>query len=449
MSNPAHDSAAEAAALETCIHTTLAEARRAGATAAEASVSSETGLVVTVRLGEVETLEFQRDRGLSLTVYLGERKGSASTADLSPESVQAAIRAALDIARYTEPDPAAGLADPGLMPTVLPELDLWHPWAVDADAAIDIARRCEDAARAADPRIHNSEGATLSTHAGLRAYGNSHGFVGSQRGTHHSLACSVLARGADGEMQRDHWWSAARVPGELEDAGHIGRQAAERTVRRLGARKLSTRTARVLYAPELARSLIGHLVGAVRGGAQYRRASFLLDAVGQAVLPAAVHIVERPHLARALGSTAFDAEGVATHESALVEGGRLVRYVLDSYAARKLGLKSTGNAGGVHNLEVSATHGDAAAMLRELGTGLLVTELIGQGVNGVTGDYSRGAAGWWVEGGALAFPVEEITVAGNLKDMLRGIVAIGSDRDLRGNIRVGSILVERLTIAGD
>jgi PmbA protein len=448
MSEPSHDSAAEAATLEACVREVLATAAQRGASAAEASVSSESGLTVNVRLGEVETLEFQRDRGLSLTVYVGTRKGSASTADLRPESLAATVQAALDIARHTEADPAAGLADAALMPDRVPDLDLWHPWGLDAEAAIEIAQRCEAAARA-EPRIHNSEGATLSTHAGVRVYGNSHGFVGSQRGTHHSLACSVLAKDAKGDMQRDYWWSAARVPGELEDAEAIGRIAAERTVRRLGATKLSTRTARVLYAPELARGLIGHLVGAARGGAQYRRASFLLDAVGQPVLPAGIHIVERPHLPRALGSTAFDAEGVATRDAALVEDGRLTRYVLDSYSARKLGLTSTGNAGGVHNLEVSSTHGDAAAMLRELGTGLLVTELMGQGVNGVTGDYSRGASGWWVEGGVPVQPVEEITIAGNVKDMLRGIVAVGSDRDLRGNVRVGSILVEHMTIAGD
>ena len=426
----------------------LREARELGASQAEAGVSVESGLTLTVRLGEVETLEYQRDRGLGITVYFGKRKGAASTADLSPAAVQESVRAACSIARYTAEDDCAGLADAELMAKELPDLDLCHPWDPEPDAVIDIARRCEDAARGYDKRIENSEGATVTTHSGLRVYGNSHGFRGGYASTSHSITCSVIGKAGD-SMQRDYWYTLARDAKALEAPEAVGIKAAERTVARLGARRLSTRKAPVLFVPELARGLVGSFLGAMRGGAQYRQASFLLGAVGQAVFPDSVQFSERPRLKGALASAAFDNEGVATLDREIVDRGVATTYLLDSYSARKLKLKTTGHAGGVRNLIVKPGDLDYAGLLKKMGTGLVVTELLGQGVNGVTGDYSRGASGFWVEGGSVAYPVEEITVAGNLKDMFRGISAVGSDVDLRGSIRTGSILIDKMTIAGE
>ena len=441
--------ALQEADLEHIISTALAEARTRGAGQAEAAVSQNAGLSVGVRLGQIETLEHQRDRSLGVTVYFGKRKASASTADFSPAAVAATVAKACSIARFTAEDACAGLADAGLMQQAPPSLDLSHPWDIDAEGAIRLALDCEAAAMAFDSRINNSEGASLSTHRGLHVYGNSHGFVGGYPSTSHSLSCVVLA-GSGEEMQRDYWYSTARDWRELEPAVAIGETAARRTVARLNPRRLTTRRSPVLFAPELARGLISHFVGAVRGSSQYRQASFLLDAAGKAVFPAAVGIAERPHIPKALASAPFDDEGVATHDSDLVAGGVLQRYILSSYSARKLGLVTTGNAGGAHNLIVSQTaDGGLPGQLRRLGTGLLVTELMGQGVNGITGDYSRGAAGFWVENGVVQHPVAEITIAGNLKDMLRNIVSIGDDIDVRGGIRVGSILLEQMTIAGD
>ena len=426
----------------------LREARELGASQAEAGVSVESGLTLTVRLGEVETLEYQRDRGLGLTVYFGKRKGAASTADLSPEAVHETVRAACSIARYTAEDDCAGLADAELMAKELPDLDLSHPWDPEPEAVIDVARRCEDAARGHDPRIENSEGATVTTHRGLRVYANSHGFVGGYESTSHSITCSVIGKAGD-SMQRDYWYTLARDAKVLEAPEAVGIKAAERTVARLGARRLTTRKAPVLFVPELARGLVGSFLGAMRGGAQYRQASFLLGAAGQTVFPDSVQFSERPRLKGALASAAFDNEGVATLDREIVDRGVATTYLLDSYSARKLNLKTTDHAGGVRNLIVKPGDLDYAGLLKKMGTGLVVTELLGQGVNGVTGDYSRGASGFWVEDGAVAYPVEEITVAGNLKDMFRGISAVGSDVDLRGSIRTGSILIDEMTIAGE
>lgn len=446
--NGLHDTAApDQAALGTLVADVLKEARRLGASQAEAGVNVESGLTLTVRLGEVETLEYQRDRGLGVTVYFGKRKGTASSADLSSSAVREAVRAAVSIANYTAEDDCAGLADAELMARSVPNLDLDYPWALEPEQAIEIARRCEDAARAHDQRIENSEGATVTSHRGLRVYGNSHGFVGGCPSTSHSLACAVIGRD-DGGMQRDYWYTAARDPAELEPAEAVGRKAAERTVERLGARKLATQQAPVLFTPEVARGLIGHFLGAMRGGSQYRAASFLLYAVGEKIFPDFVQLSERPHLKKALASATFDNEGVATRDTEIVDGGVATEYILDSYSARKLKLVSNGHAGGVRNLLVSPGKLDYSALLREMGTGLVVTELMGQGVNGVTGDYSRGAAGFWVEQGEIAYPVEEITVAGNLKNMYHDIVAVGKDVDLRGGIRTGSILVGEMAIAG-
>ena len=430
----------------------IRRARIAGASQAEVAATIDTGLSVNVRLGEVETVEHTRDRGFGLTVYFGQRKGSASTADLHPDSIQATLDQACAIARYTEADPAAGLADASRMASAFPDLDLWHPWDIDTTQAIELGIAIEDAGRA-HAGISNSDGASVQAGQGLSVYANSHGFVGRERGTRHALSLALIAGDEDG-MQRDYWYDSVRAAGDFISAKALGDKAAERTLARLGARGLSTRQCPVLFAPELARGVIGHLLGAVSGGSLYRRASFLLDHVGQAVMPAWLNIDERPHLQRGQGSANFDAEGVATRDSALIEGGVLARYMLGSYSARKLGMESTGNAGGVHNLVVAAGAADGeasdfAGMLRRLGTGLLVTEVMGQGVSIVTGDYSRGAAGFWVEHGRIVHPVEGITIAANLRDMFAGIVAVGDDVDPRSPVLTGSILLDRMTVAGE
>ncbi|HSZ09772.1 MAG TPA: metalloprotease PmbA [Steroidobacteraceae bacterium] len=434
--------------LESIIEHALREARSRGASQAEAAVSQDTGLSVGVRLGEVETLEHQRDRSMGITVYFGQRKGSASTADFSPEAVDATVAKACSIARFTAEDASSGLADAALMERAPPDLDLSHPWNVTADRAIEIAKSSESAALRFDARINNSEGASVSTHQGLHVYGNTHGFVGGYPTTSHSLSCVVLA-GTGEDMQRDYWYSSSRDWHELQDPEAVGRESARRTIARLGPRKITTRRAPVLFVPELARGLIGHFVAAIRGSSQYRQASFLLNVAGQQVFPANLSIAERPHLPKAMASAPFDDEGVATRDRELVAQGILTGYLLSSYSARKLGLQTTGNAGGPHNLIVAPTlTGGASAMLSRLGTGLLLTELMGQGINTVTGDYSRGAAGFWVENGEIQYPVAEITIAGNLRSMFLGIGAVGDDIDTRGGVRVGSILLEELTIAG-
>ncbi len=445
----AADLRAERARCERLVALALEAARAGGADAAEASASVDRGLSATVRLGEVETVEFHRDQGIGVTVYVGRRKGSASTADLREASVRAAVEAALAIARHAGEDPCAGLAPPERLAREWPELDLHHPWGLDAEGAIALATACEDAARAVDRRIANSEGATVTTHEGTSVYGNTHGFLGGYEGSRHSVSCAVVAR--EGEaMERDWWWTVARDPAELEAPEAVGRRAGERAVRRLGGRKIATRECPVLYAAEVAGGLIGHFLGAIRGGRLYRRASFLLDRLGERVFPEWMAIREDPHIPKALGSAPFDAEGVATRPRELVAGGVLRGYVLDTYSACRLGMETTGNAGGVHNVLVAPSRsGGLEALLAEMGEGLLVTELMGHGVNYVTGDYSRGAAGFWVEGGRIAHPVHEITVAGNLAEMFRAIAAVGDDVDTRGRVRTGSILVGRMTVAGD
>src|ERR1700720_4716546 len=430
--------------LESIIERALEEARVRGASQAEAAVSQDTGLSVGVRLGEVETLEHQRDRSMGITVYFGKRKGSASTADFSLDAVRATVAKACSIARFTAEDACAGLADAALMTSAPMNLDLAHPWSVSADRAIEIAKACEAAALGFDARINNSEGASLGTHQGLHVYGNTHGFVGGYPTTSHSLSCVVLA-GTGEDMQRDYWYSSSRDWRELEQAEAIGRESARRTIARLGRGRIRTRRAPVMLVPEIARGLIGHFVAAIRGSSQYRQSSFLLNLVGQQVFPSGFSIAERPHIPKAMGSAPFDDEGVATRDRELIADGRLTGYILSSYSARKLGLQTSGNAGGVHNLLVAPTlAGGMPTLLSRLGTGLLLTELMGQGVNTVTGDYSRGAAGFWVENGAIQYPVAEITIAGNLKEMLKGIAAVGDDIDVRGGTRVGSILLQEM-----
>lgn len=434
--------------LESLITRSLDEARRLGATAADAGVSVDSGLSVTVRLGEVETLEHHRDRGLGITVYLGQRKGSATTGDLNWQAVAETIAKAVSMARYAAEDPYAGLPDPADQATDIPDLDLDHPWTLDVESAIRIATESEAAALATDPRITNSEGASIAAQRGLKVYGNSQGFLAGFPSTYYSQSCVVVA--SEGEtMERDYWYTAARVGEALEPPTHVGRAAAERTVRRLGARRLATTRARVLFVPEVARGLIGHFLAAIRGSSQYRQSSFLLDAAGTQVFPTFMRIEEQPHLPRALGSAPFDSEGVATRDRVLVNDGILTGYVLNSYAARKLNLRTTGNAGGVHNLIVRPGSDELPALLKTMQRGLVVTELMGQGVNGVTGDYSRGAAGFWVEGGEIAYPVNEITIAGNLKTMLKTIVAVGADVDRRASLITGSLLLDEMTIAGE
>jgi len=385
---------------------------------------------------------------MGVTVYFGTRKGTASTADLSPGGLRETVGKACSIARFTAQDPCAGLPDPDTLATQIPELSLSHPWNLTPEQACEMAIACEAAAMAVDPRITNSEGAGVSTHRGVRAFGNSHGFMGAFPGTAHSISCSVL--GVEGEqMERDYWYSTARDWRELEAAESVGRRSGERAVRRLGARKLATTKVPVLYSPDVARGLIGHFLGAIRGGSQYRRASFLLDAAGTQVFPDWFALSERPHLPKALASAPFDHEGVATSDREIVAEGVVLGYVLSTYSARKLGLRTTGNAGGNYNVIVHGRGRDYEGMLKALDRGLLVTELMGQGVNGVTGDYSRGATGFWVENGQIAYPVHEVTVAGNLKDIYRSIVDVGSDMDLRGGIRTGSILLDEMTVAGD
>ena len=448
---PSHDEQpAGLRVLEDTIREVLVEAKRLGASAAEAGISSSTGLSVTARMGDVETIEHTQDRGLGVTVYLGQRKGSASTTDLAPTAIRDTVAAACGIARHTSEDDCAGLADEALMATEFPNLELEHPWSLSPEEAIDLALEVENAARARDPRITNSDGATVARHRGTHVYGNSHGFLGGHPSTRHEIACAVIAE-QDGAMQRDYWYSVSSRPDGLEAPAAIGRRAAERTVRRLGSRQISTRVAPVLFSADIATGLFRHFVAAVSGGNLYRRSSFLLDSVGKKIFPAFVLIHEQPHLPGALGSAAFDGEGVATRDRNLVAGGVLEGYVLASYSGRKLGLETTGNAGGVHNLTVDAGP-DALGfedLLSEMGDGLLVTELMGMGVNITTGDYSRGAAGFWVANGQIVHPVEEITIAGNLRDMFSGLRQVGSDTELRGNVRCGSVLIDEMTIAGE
>jgi PmbA protein len=448
MTNSATQVQSQLDQLKQIVADLLTEAKQQGASAAEAGVSADRGLDVTVRLGEVETVEHTSDHGLGVTVYFGQRKGSASTTDLSPAAVKETVAAACRIAKYTSEDPCAGLADPARMAYDYPDLDLFHPWDIDAVAAADLARACEDTARGADARISNSEGATVSTQGGSFVYGNTHGFVGGYPISRHSISCSVLAGEGDG-MQRDYWYSSSRLPGELESAEAVGQRAAERTVARLNGRRLDTRKVPVIFRAELAPGLVRSFLGAIRGHAIYRKASFLLDQVGEQLFPDWMQLREEPLMPRGLASAPFDNEGVATAPRDLLVDGVLQGYVLDSYAARKLSLASTGNAGGVRNVHVSQSDKGLDGLLAEMGTGLLVTELMGQGVNPVTGDYSRGAAGFWVEHGQIQYPVEEITVAGNLKDMFRNLVAVGNDNQIPGSVNTGSWLVEQMTVAGD
>lgn len=433
--------------LEALADTALSLARGSGADQAELGASRETGLAVSVRDRALEHLEFTRELGFGITVYFGRRKGSASSSDCSPASVARTVQAACDIARHTSEDPASGLADAARMAAQPLELGTYSPWELTPEAATDLALACEAAARDHDARLTVSEGASLSSSRSVRLYANTHGFVGSQFGSRHSMGCAMVASEA-GEKQRDGYYDLARDAGRLVDPVVIGRTAGERAIARLGARPVPTSVAPVLFHHELATGLLAQLLAAISGGNLYRRASFLLDAIGEQVLPTRYTVRERPHLPGGLGSTWFDNDGIATRPNRFVVDGVLESYILGEYSARRLGLTSTGNAGGVHNLIIDDDGEDFDALLRRLDRGLLVTELLGQGVNLVTGDYSRGAAGFWVEGGRIVHAVQEVTLAGNLREMFAGIVAIGADREWRSNLSTGSILLESMRIGG-
>ena len=424
----------------------LKVAKLQGASAAEAELSLSIGQNVSVRMGETENIEYNRDKGMSVTVYFGQQKGHASTSDLSPQALKDTVAAACNIAKYTAKDEFCGLADAKLMAADILDLDLHHPWNISVDEAIEIAKECEAAALHVDTRISNSEGASVSTGTGYFAYSNSHGFTGGYPSSRHGISCSVIAE-ADDNMQRDYWYSTARSATDLQAAIEIGRIAGERTVRRLNSRKIKTCQVPVLFEATLASGLISSLISAISGGSLYRKSSFLLDSLGKQIASPLLNIVEEPHLKKGLASSPFDNEGVATHARQLVKDGVLQGYMLGSYSARKLGMQTTGNAGGNHNLIVQSGADDFAGLLNKMGTGLFVTELLGSGINMVTGDYSRGAAGFWVENGVIVHAVEEITIASNMADMLKMIVAIGNDVLVQGSKQVGSILIERMTVA--
>jgi PmbA protein len=442
----------DAAELRELAQAVLQRARRAGASACDCDVTEGYGLTVTVRKGQPDVIEHNRDRSVGVSIYLGERpkvrRGHASTSDFSLAALEQTVDAAAAIARHTAEDDCAGLPDTDRLAREFPDLDLFHPWALTTEDAMDLTRRCEAAALAVSRKITNSEGATVSAQHSQFVFANSLGFMGGYPGARHYLSCSVIAEDK-GLMQRDDWFSASRVPAHLADPEALGRYAGQRAVARLGARKIATCRAPVLFEAPVANHLIGHFLSAINGGNLYRKTSFLVDSLGKQVFSPVIQIEEKPLLPQASASTPFDEEGVATRERLIVRDGVLEGYFLGSYSARKLGMQSTGNAGGHHNLFVRSSGPDFRGMLQKMRRGLLVTELLGQGVNLVTGDYSRGAAGYWVEGGEIRFPVEEITIAGNLRDIFKGVVAVGSDVLVRSGRSCGSILVENMTIAGE
>ncbi|WOH35879.1 metalloprotease PmbA [Thalassotalea fonticola] len=422
-------------------------AKTLGADNAEVSISKQEGLSVSTRLGEVDTVEFTNDGALGITVYKEGRKGSASTADLSEQALQQSVQAAINIAKYTSVDPCSGLADKELLEFNPQDLDLYHPQSLTTEQAIEIATEAEITALNSDDKITNSDGANFASFEGFKVYGNSHGQLVGYPSTRHSLSCMMIASDGD-DMQRDYSYTVSREFDKLQSAKAVGLESAEAAVARLNSQKLNTQKTPVMFRADVANSIFGHFIAAISGGNLYRNSSFLLDAIGDQVFSSHLNISERPKILRGLASSSFDAEGIATQDREFIVDGVLQSYLLTSYSARKLGLTSTGNAGGIHNWLISANDGDFEAMLKTLGTGLLVTELMGQGVNVVNGDYSRGAAGFWVENGQIQYPVSEITIAGNLKDIFKAVVATGSDYDLRGSIKTGSIIIEEMQVSG-
>jgi PmbA protein len=442
----AFDAAVQQRLLESRAESALTLAQRLGADACEFGASVDQGIGISVREGDVETVELSRDQGIAVTVYVGARKGSASSSDASEASIRAVVEKAMSIARHTGEDPAAGLADAELMAQVLPDLDVHHPWALTTDRGIELALACEAAGRSM-AGIRSSDGASLSSGEGVRVYANSHGFIGSQRGSRHSLSCMLIAEDETG-MQRDYDYTTARHPEDLQSPESVGASAAKRTLRRLGARRPATGRFPVLFEPTLASGLIGHLMGAIAGGALYRQASFLCDRLGDPLFPDWFSLGERPMEVGGMASSPFDNDGLQTRDNEFIADGRLASYMLSAYSARRLDMPPTGNAGGARNLRIDAPLTAPEALLERLGSGVLVTELMGQGVNGVTGDYSRGAAGFWVENGEIQHPIEEFTIAGNLESMFKGLVGVGSDTDTRGSIHTGSWLIDEMTVAG-
>lgn len=425
----------------------LSYARQQGATDACVSVNQENGFSTDIRMGEVETLAFHESKGVSITVYFGHSQGSASSTDTSLASLHSMVLSACDIAKVSASDPCFGLADKALVSHDYPDLDLCHPWSISPSEAIERAQMCEQLAMSLDKRITNSDGVSVSTYTFCNGYADSYGRKGVVNSSRHSISCSLIVQEGD-MMQRDYDYTTARNSKQLLTEAHVAQSAAERALSRLGARKIKTQTAPILFSSRVSSGLFGAFVGAISGSNLYRKNSFLLDSIGQQIFPAGIRVHEQPHVLQGLGSSPFDAEGVLTRNNVLVDDGRVCQYVLGSYSARRLGLVTTANSGGVFNLTVDPTAGDFQAMLQEMGTGLLVTELMGQGVNGLTGDYSRGAAGFWVENGHIQYPVEEITIAGNLKDMFRGIRAVGTDLNPNLSTRCGSVLIEKMMIGG-
>ncbi|ERK17398.1 MAG: metalloprotease PmbA [Pantoea sp.] len=423
------------------------ELAKASTDGAEVAVTKTTGIGVSTRYGEVENVEFNSDGALGITVYHQNRKGSASSTDLSPDAIKRTVQAAIDIARYTSSDPNAGPADRDLLAFEAPDLDLYHPWEIDADRAIELAAQAEQAALQADKRITNTEGGSFNSHVGIKVFGNSHGMLQSYCSSRHSLSSCVIAE-QNGEMERDYAYTIGRDINDLQSADWVGAECARRVLSRLAPRKLSTMQAPVIFAPEVATGLFGHLVGAISGSSVYRKSTFLLDALGTQILPEWLTIEEKPHLLKGLASTPFDSEGVRTQARDIIKNGVLQNWLLTSYSARKLGLQSTGHAGGIHNWRIAGQGHSFADLLKQMGRGLVVTELMGQGVSAITGDYSRGAAGYWVENGEIQYPVSEITIAGNLKDMWRNMVTVGNDIETRSNIQCGSVLLPEMKIAG-
>lgn len=434
--------------LATTMHDVLARAVKQGATDASVAVNNDSGFSVDVRMREVETVAFSEDRGVGVTVYFGSRKGSASSSDTSPAALEAMVTAAVEIAKVSAPDPCFGLPERELMRAQHQDLDLFHPWQLTPPQAIEKAQQCEEHALGLDARIVNSDGVNVSTYAYCHGFANTRGCEGIVHSTRHSISCSLIAKQGD-LMQRDYDYTTSRVAENLLDLESLASSAVERAVSRLGAQKLKTQKMPVLFSSRLSSGLFSAFIGAISGSNLYRKNSFLMDSVGQQIFPAGIRVYEQPHLLRGLGSSPFDSEGVTTRDNLFVEDGRVCQYVLGSYSARKMGLKTTANSGGVFNLTVDPTAGDLPDLLQKMGTGLLVTELMGNGANGLTGDYSRGASGFWVEGGVIQYPVEEITIAGNLKDMFRRIVAIGRDINPNSATRCGSVLIEEMMVAGD
>lgn len=432
--------------LEQAVSQALSIAQK-GCDSAEVAVSRTTGMSVSTRMGEVENVEFNSDGALGITVYHNQRKGSASSTDLSEEAIARTVQAAIDIAKYTSEDPCSGPADRDLLAFEAPDLKLFYPSEVSADQAIDYAANAEKAALSADPRITNTEGGSFNSHYGIRVFGNTLGMLQSYCSSRHSMSACVIAE-ENGDMERDYAYTIARKLDDLKSAQWVGEECARRTLSRLAPRKLATQKAPVIFAPEVATGLFGHLVGAISGTSVYRKSTFLPDSLGKQILPDWLTIRELPHVIGGLASTPFDSEGVRTEDRLIIENGVLNNWLMTTYAARKLGLKSTGHAGGIHNWHIAGQGLGFDDMLREMGTGLVVTELMGQGVSGITGDYSRGASGFWVENGEIQYPVSEITIAGNLKDMWANIIATGDDIETRSNIQCGSVWLPEMSIAG-